>query len=202
MEHAPTQHQEMSHEEAADDRTMFGFWVYLMTDLLMFAVLFAVFAVLRTSTNGGPDATDLFNPGLALVETLLLLTSSFTVGIGMLAAWKKQKKQTLAWFGATFLLGLGFLCIELYEFYELIHEGHTMQSSAFLSSFFTLVSTHGLHIISGLLWMGITLAYVMRRGLTHSNVRKLALISLFWHFLDIVWIFIFTMVYLMPFIGV
>lgn len=202
MEHAPTTHQEISHEAAADDRTMFGFWVYLMTDLLMFAVLFAVFAVLRTSTNGGPDATDLFNPGLALVETLLLLTSSFTVGIGMIAAWKKQKNQTLAWFGATFLLGLGFLCIELYEFYELIHEGHTMQSSAFLSSFFTLVSTHGLHIVSGLLWMGITLAYVMRRGLTHSNVRKLALISLFWHFLDIVWIFIFTMVYLMPFIGV
>lgn len=195
-------HENISHEAAADDRTMFGFWVYLMTDLLMFAVLFAVFAVLRTSTNGGPDATDLFSPGLALVETLLLLTSSFTVGIGLLAAHKKQLRQTLIWFGATFALGVGFLCIELYEFYELIHEGHTMQSSAFLSSFFTLVSTHGLHIISGLLWMGVTLTYVVKRGLTHSNIRKLALISLFWHFLDIVWIFIFTMVYLMPFIGV
>lgn len=203
MESVSTMHnEEMDHEAAADDRTMFGFWVYLMTDLLMFSVLFAVFAVLRTSTNGGPDATDLFNPGLALVETLLLLTSSFTVGIGMIAARAGQLRQALAWFGATFLLGLTFLCIELYEFYELIHEGHTMQSSAFLSSFFVLVSTHGLHIISGLLWLGIIMAYVLKRGLTRSNVRKLALLSLFWHFLDIVWIFIFTIVYLMPFIGV
>lgn len=200
MDHAPVRN-DMNHEAEADDRTMFGFWIYIMTDLLMFAVLFAVFAVLRGSTNGGPSAADLFNPGLALVETLLLLASSFTVGIGMLAAWKRQKSQTLLWFGITFLLGLAFLCIELFEFSELIHDGHTMQSSAFLSAFFVLVGTHGMHIISGLLWMAITLVFVIKRGLNHSNVRKLALLSLFWHFLDIVWIFIFTMVYLMPFIG-
>ncbi len=202
MNHDVTTHNQTTHEEEADDRTMFGFWIYLMTDLLMFAVLFAVFAVLRNSTDGGPGAADLLNPDLALVETLLLLTSSFTVGIGMIAARRKQKDQVMRWFGLTFLLGFAFLGIELYEFYELIHEGHTMQSSAFLSAFFMLLGTHGLHIISGLLWITVILVFVAKRGLTRSNVRKLALLSLFWHFLDIVWIFIFAVVYLMPFIGV
>ena len=191
----------IDHQAEADDRTMFGFWIYIMTDLLMFAVLFAVFAVLRDSTNGGPGVTDLLNPDLALIETLLLLTSSFTVGVGLIAARQKQKTQAMLWFGLTFLLGLAFLCLELFEFYELIHEGHTMQSSAFLSAFFVLLGTHGLHIISGLVWLAIIMVFVARRGLTHSNVRKLALLSLFWHFLDIVWIFIFTVVYLIPFIG-
>lgn len=200
MSHALTPSQ-MSHAEESDDRTMFGFWLYIMTDLLMFAVLFAVFAVLRDSTNKGPGATDLLSMDLALVNTLLLLTSSFTVGIGMLAAWKKNKNQAMAWFGATFLLGLAFVGVELFEFYELVHAGHTMQASAFLSSFFILLGSHGLHIISGLIWVAVTLFYINKRGLTDSNVRKLALISLFWHFLDIVWIFIFSVVYLIPFIG-
>jgi len=191
---------EMTHEEAANDRVMFGFWIYLMTDLLMFAVLFAVFAVLRNATAGGPSAADLFKPQLALAETLILLTSSFTSGIGMIAARRGNKSQVLIWFGVTFLLGLSFLGIELYEFAELIHEGHTWQTSAFLSSFFVLVGTHGLHIISGLLWLGVTLVYVVKRGLNSAMIRKLALLSLFWHFLDIVWIFIFTIVYLMAFI--
>lgn len=201
MDNTTTNHQ-IDHQAEADDRTMFGFWIYLMTDLLMFAILFAVFAVLRNSTDGGPGAIELLNPDLAFVETLLLLTSSFTVGIGMIVARQAQKAQTMVWFGITFLLGLAFLSIELYEFYELVHEGHTMQSNAFLSAFFALLGTHGLHIISGLLWMGIILIFIAKRGLTHSNIRKLALLSLFWHFLDIVWIFIFTIVYLMPFIGV
>ena len=192
----------VDHQAEADDRTMFGFWVYLMTDLLMFAVLFAVFAVLRNSTDGGPGAADLLNPDLAFIETLLLLTSSFTVGVGLIAARQKKKSQALIWFGLTFLLGAAFLAIELFEFYELVHEGYTMQLNAFLSAFFVLLSTHGLHILSGLLWLGIILVFVARRGLTHSNIRKLALLSLFWHFLDIVWIFIFTVVYLIPFSGV
>lgn len=191
---------EMSHEEAANERVMFGFWVYLMTDLLMFAVLFAVYAVLRNATAGGPSGSDLFKPELALAETLILLTSSFTCGIGMIAARRGNKKQVLTWFGITFLLGLAFLSIELYEFAEFIHEGHTWRTSAFLSSFFILVGTHGLHITSGLLWLGTTLTFIVKRGLTSSMVRKLSLLSLFWHFLDIVWIFIFTIVYLMAFI--
>lgn len=188
------------HAKAATDRIMFGFWVYIMTDLLMFAVLFAVYAVLRNNTLGGPTGRDLFSPGLALTETLLLLTSSFTAGVGMVFARRGLKPQTLAWFGLTFLLGAAFLGIELYEFAEFIHEGHTMTVNAFFSSFFVLVGTHGLHIISGLIWLAILLAYVVKRGLTYTNVRKLALLSLFWHFLDVVWIFIFTVVYLMAFV--
>ncbi|MES2971783.1 MAG: cytochrome o ubiquinol oxidase subunit III [Patescibacteria group bacterium] len=193
-----TSHQE-DHEAAANDRVMFGFWVYLMTDLLMFAVLFAVYAVLNGRTFGGESGRELFSLPLALAETLILLTSSFTCGIGMIAARRNNKAQTLMWFGITFALGLAFLSLELKEFAELIHEGHTLRSNAFLSSFFVLVGTHGLHITSGLLWMAITLVYVMKRGLNSHMVRKLAMLSLFWHFLDIVWIFIFTVVYLRAF---
>lgn len=200
MSHQADLTKETHHEAEANDRTMFGFWIYLMTDLLMFAVLFAVFAVLRNNTLGGPTGADLFSPGLALTETLILLTSSFTAGLGMIAARRGLKNQVLAWFGVTLLLGLAFLGIELYEFAEFIHEGHTMRVNAFLSSFFVLVGTHGLHITSGLLWGIITLIFVAKRGLTKGIVRKLALLSLFWHFLDIVWIFIFTVVYLMAFV--
>ena len=188
------------HEEAADDRTMFGFWVYLMTDLLMFAVLFAVYAVLRNNTAGGPSGRDLFSPELALAGTLILLVSSFTVGVAMIAARNGLKNQALTWFGITFLLGLAFLGVEAYEFYEFIHEGHTWRTSAFLSAFFVLVGTHGVHIITVLIWLGTTLVYIVKRGLNKPIVRKLALLSLFWHFLDIVWIFIFTVVYLMAFV--
>lgn len=188
------------HAEAATDRIMFGFWVYLMTDLLMFGVLFAVFAVLRDNTMGGPGGSELFSLPLALTFTLVLLTSSFTAGIGMIYAKRGLKRPTLAWFGLTFLLGLTFLGLELYEFAELIHKGQTLTVNAFLSSFFILVGTHGLHILSGLIWLGVLLVYVAKRGLTYTNVRKLALLSLFWHFLDIVWIFIFTVVYLMAFV--
>lgn len=192
--------KETKHELEANDRVQFGFWVYLMTDLLMFAVLFAVYAVLNGNTAGGPDGKELFSLPLALAETLILLTSSFTAGIGMIAARRGNRNQVLVWFGITFALGLAFLGLEIKEFVEFVHEGHTPQSNAFLSSFFTLVGTHGLHITSGLLWMGVTLAFVVARGLTSSMVRKLTLLSLFWHFLDIVWIFIFTIVYLRAFV--
>lgn len=188
------------HEAEANDRVMFGFWVYLMTDLLMFAVLFAVYAVLHGNTLGGPSGRELFSPSLALAETLILLTSSFTAGLGMIAARRGSKSQVLVWFGITFALGLAFLSLELKEFAEFIHEGHTLSVNAFLSSFFVLVGTHGLHITSGLLWMGTTLVFVVKRGLNTHLVRKLSLLSLFWHFLDIVWIFIFTVVYLMAFV--
>ena len=202
MAHAVTTiDAEHEHEEAeATDRALFGFWVYLMTDLLMFAILFAVYAVLRGATVGGPSDRELFSPQLALAETLILLTSSFTCGIGMIAARLGNKQRVLVWFGITFILGLAFLGLELMEFAEFIHEGHTLRSNAFLSSFFVLVGTHGLHITSGLLWMAIVLRYVWVRGLNPHMMRKLAMLSLFWHFLDIVWIFIFTIVYLMAFV--
>ncbi len=186
----------IDHEAQANDRALFGFWVYLMTDLLMFAVLFAVYAVLHKSTVGGETGRELFSLPLALTNTVILLTSSFTCGIGMIAARRGDKDQVLLWFSITFALGMAFLGLELWEFSELIHEGHTLGTNAFLSSFFVLLGTHGLHIASGLLWMLTTLVFIMKRGLNSHLVRKLAMLSLFWHFLDIVWIFIFTIVYL------
>lgn len=190
---------EKHHQAAADDRVMFGFWVYIMTDLLMFAVLFAVYAVLQGNTVGGPGASELLSLPLALTGTLVLLTSSFTSGIGMIAARNNNKQRVLVWFGITFMLGLIFLGLETYEFAELLHEGHTPGSNAFLSAFFTLLGTHGLHIVSGLIWLGITLLYIDAKGLNAHMVRKLGMLSLYWHFLDIVWIFIFSIVYLRAF---
>jgi cytochrome o ubiquinol oxidase subunit 3 len=171
-----------------------------MTDLLMFAVLFAVYSVLHNNTSGGETGRQLFSLPLALTETIILLTSSFTCGIGMIAARRGNKSQVLLWFGITFALGLAFLSLELKEFSTLIQEGHTLRSNAFMSSFFVLLGTHGLHIASGLLWMGTTMAFIIKRGLNSHMVRKLTMLSLFWHFLDIVWIFIFTIVYLGAFV--
>jgi cytochrome o ubiquinol oxidase subunit 3 len=200
MQENAIQEKELDEEAVVNDRVMFGFWVYLMTDLLMFSVLFAVYAVLHGNTAGGPSDRNLFSLPLALGETLILLTSSFTCGLGMIGARLGRRNQVLVWFGVTFVLGLMFLGLEISEFAKFISEGHTLTGNAFLSSFFTLVGTHGLHIISGLLWMAITLIFVIKRGLNHHMVRKLALLSLFWHFLDIVWIFIFTIVYMRAFV--
>jgi cytochrome o ubiquinol oxidase subunit 3 len=188
--------ESLTKSEHHTDKTPFGFWVYLMTDLIMFAVLFATYAVLRDSTHGGPTAQELFSLPLALSETLILLTSSFTCGLGILAARSGNLRNTLLFFGLTFLLGVAFLFLEIMEFTELIAEGHHWGQSAFLSAFFTLVGTHGLHILSGLLWMTVIFGYLLRRGMTEPIVRKLVLLGVFWHFLDIVWIFIFTVVYL------
>lgn len=188
---------EAEHHAHTDDKTQFGFWAYLMTDLVLFATLFATFAVLHNNTWGGPTAGELFSMPFVLVETMLLLTSSFTVGLAMLAINRGKKTQALVWFVLTFLLGAGFLGMELYEFNHLVHEGLAWHANAFMSSFFTLVGTHGLHITVGLLWMGIMMYKLVRRGITHNTVRRLTLLSLFWHFLDIVWIFIFTFVYVM-----
>ena len=183
--------------QESNEKVNFGFWVYLMTDLIMFAALFAVYAVLRNNTFGGITIRDIFNPPFVLIETLLLLTSSFTSGLGLLFARAGDKNKTIVLFATTFLLGAGFLAMELSEFSRLILDGNSFQRSAFLSSFFTLVGTHGLHITVGLLWMGILIVQILRRGLRKSYIQKLTLLTLFWHFLDIVWIFIFTIVYLM-----
>src|SRR5271170_5469100 len=139
----------------ASSKTLFGFWVYLMTDCILFATLFAAYAVLHDNTFGGPSSRDLFSLPYALTETLILLTSSFTCGMTLLAAQKNAKDSVMAWFGITFLLGICFLGMELSEFIRFVQEGSTWQRSAFLSAFFTLVGTHGLHISVGLLWMGI-----------------------------------------------
>jgi cytochrome o ubiquinol oxidase subunit 3 len=187
---------ELNHDMSSNT-TLFGFWVYIMTDCVLFASLFAAYAVLRNSTFGNASGHDIFNLPFVLTETLILLTSSFTCGLAILAAHRQAKAEVLGWLAATFALGAAFLTMELSEFRHLIADGHSYQASAFLSSFFSLVSTHGLHIFAGLLTLLVVTAFIIRRGLTPEVVRNLTCFSIFWHFLDIVWIFIFTIVYLM-----
>lgn len=183
--------------ESKDATTVFGFWIYIMTDCVLFASLFATYAVLQGNTFGGPSGTGLYSLPYILAETLILLTSSFTCGLAMLALRRKHARKVLFWFGVTFLLGLIFLTLELTDFAHLVNTGNSWQRSGFLSAFFTLVGTHGLHITVGLLWMAVLMAKVWSAGLTRANVRRLTLLSIFWHFLDVIWIFIFTIVYLL-----
>lgn len=178
-------------------KTTFGFWTYLMTDCVLFATLFAVYAVLHNNTFGGPAGKDIFELPFVLAETLILLTSSFTCGLATLAARAQQKTLTLLWLSVTCGLGAVFLGMELSEFAKLYTEGYSWQRSGFLSAFFTLVGTHGLHILSGLIWGSVLAVQVWRIGFSEGVSRRLTLFGMFWHFLDVVWIFIFTMVYLM-----
>jgi cytochrome o ubiquinol oxidase subunit 3 len=177
-------------------KTELGFWLYLMTDVILFASLFATYMILRGATNGGESAGQLLDPKFALIETMILLTSSFTVGVAALGLRFKRRRLALVSLAITLLLGLGFLVLELTEFTQLVQEGNSWRESAFLSSFFTLVGTHGLHITIGLIWGAAMMGYVYKHGSTHDAVRKFTLFTLFWHFLDLVWIFIFTIVYL------
>jgi cytochrome o ubiquinol oxidase subunit 3 len=193
----PLTTREEAIDQAGDSKTLFGFWVYLMTDVVLFASLFATYAVLHNSNFGGPTGNDIFSLPFVLTETLILLSSSYTSGLAMLAARRGDRRQTLIWFALTFLLGAAFLALELSEFSQLVHEGSSWTRSGFLSGFFTLVATHGLHITTGLIWMGAMMVQVFRWGLFPSAVRRLTMLSMFWHFLDIIWIFIFTIVYLM-----
>jgi cytochrome o ubiquinol oxidase subunit 3 len=183
-------------DHAAKDKTIFGFWVYLMTDCLLFGSLFATYAVLHNNTFGGQGGGDLFNMPVALGETLILLTSSFCCGLAMLAVQAGRQRQALLWFGLTAALGLTFLTFEIREFIQLASDGNSWARSGFLSAFFTLVGTHGLHITIGLLWLGVLAWQIIHRGFTTHVVRRLTLFSMFWHFLDVIWIFIFTVVYL------
>ena len=180
-----------------DDRVLLGFWIYLMTDLIMFGVLFATFIVLRDNTFGAISIQEIFNPPFVLVETLILLTSSFVCGLGVLSLHNKNLSRGIFMFLVSVVLGFAFLGMELYEFYELVSEGNVPQASAFLSSFFSLVGMHGIHIAIGSIWFIIMIYQLTKRGLTHSTMRKSVMAGIFWHFLDVVWIFIFTIVYLM-----
>lgn len=180
-----------------NDKAIFGFWVYIMTDCILFATLFATYAVLRNNVAHGPAGHDIFNMPYVLTETLLLLTSSFTCGLMILASRMGKLKQVLLWLGITFALGLAFVTMEITEFTHLVGDGHGWDTSAFLSSFFTLVGTHGLHISVGLLWILVMGAFLLRKGLNQHTTRRLEMFSIFWHFLDVVWVFIFTIVFLM-----
>ena len=188
------------HHHDDTDITVFGFWTYLMSDLILFGTLFIAFAVLSSHVPvGTPTAQDLFGEslGFVLTETFVLLISSVTFGFAVLAAYKKDVAKVLTWLGVTWVFGAIFIGMELYEFNHLVHAGHGPTHSAFLSAFFTLVGTHGIHVTSGLVWMIVLMVQIKKYGLTIPNMRRLACLSLFWHFLDIVWICVFSVVYLM-----
>jgi cytochrome o ubiquinol oxidase subunit 3 len=177
--------------------TSLGFWIYLMSDCLIFAMLFAVFGVLGGNYAAGPAPKDLFDLKLVAVNTSMLLLSSITYGFAMLTMEQNKIGQTQMWLAITGLFGLAFIGIELTEFAHMIHEGATPQRSAFLSSFFTLVGTHGLHVTFGIIWLLTLMFQVGRHGLSVENGRRLMCLSMFWHFLDVIWIGVFTFVYLM-----
>jgi cytochrome o ubiquinol oxidase subunit III len=185
------------HEHPDGGSTMLGFWLYLMSDCLVFAVLFATFGVLGGSFAAGPSPKDLFDLPLVAVNTSMLLLSSITYGFAVLEMQKNRVQPMLIWLVVTGLFGAAFVGIELSEFAHMIREGATPQRSAFLSSFFTLVGTHGLHVTFGIIWMITLIVQVIKFGLIEANKRRLLCLSMFWHFLDVVWIGVFTFVYLM-----
>ncbi|WP_164978515.1 cytochrome o ubiquinol oxidase subunit III [Pseudoxanthomonas composti] len=194
--HHADAHGHHEHHDAGAN-TVFGFWVYLMSDCLIFAGLFATYAVLSGATVDGPTGKEFFDLKFVLVETFLLLLSSLTFGLAVMAANRNSRPALFGWLAVTALFGLGFLAMEVYEFNHLIHEGAGPGRSAYWSAFFGLVGTHGLHVTSGLLWMLVLVIQIARKGLTPTNNTRLMCLSLFWHFLDIIWIGVFTVVYLM-----
>ena len=199
-----TQELQTAHSahQTREAKALFGFWAYIMSDVLLFGAIFATYAVLQGNTFGGPSAKELFSMPFVLIETLVLLTSSFTYGLASLHAHHHAEgrnciPKVVMWLGITFFLGFIFLAMEMFEFAKLLEEGNGWQRSGFLTAFFTLVGTHGLHVTAGLIWMGSVTVQVVKYGITTRTINKIATLGLFWHFLDIVWIFIFTFVYLM-----
>ena len=184
-------------EHHPENGTLLGFWMYLMSDCLLFACLFATYAVLGRNYAGGPSGAELFELPTVALNTAFLLLSSITYGFAMLAAHKDAKSTAILWLGITGIFGLCFLGLEIQEFVHLIHEGAGPQRSGFLTSFFALVGTHGLHVTFGVVWLVTLMFQVGKHGLTTENIRRLTCLSMFWHFLDVVWIGVFTFVYLM-----
>jgi cytochrome o ubiquinol oxidase subunit III len=174
----------------------YGFWLFVLSDMVLFSALFATYASLVHATDGGPTTNQLFDRNLVAIETMALLFSSFVCGLAMITAKRKNMIWTQGWLLLTGLLGLVFLSIELFEFAKMIGEGAGPQRSAFLSSFFTLVGCHGAHVTAGLLWLGTMMAQIWAKGFRQDIVRRLLCFSVFWHALDIIWVAIFTIVYL------
>jgi cytochrome o ubiquinol oxidase subunit III len=175
----------------------YGFWIFILSDIVMFSGLFAAYAVLSGNTAGGPKPVELFNLRNVFIETMCLLLSSYACGLGALSAERRQQGRFLIFAVLTFLLGSAFLIIEASEFAGMVAKGAGPGRSAFLSSFFTLVGTHGVHVTAGLIWLIYLVAQVITKGLRAAVLRRLLCWSLFWHALDIVWIGVFTLVYLM-----
>ena len=184
-------------EHHPEQGTLLGFWLYLMSDCLIFASLFATYAVQGRAYAGGPTGAELFELPLIALNTAFLLVSSITFGFAMISAQAKKLAKAQLWLGITGILGACFLALEIYEFYHLIHQGAGPSRSGFLTAFFSLVGTHGLHVLFGIVWLVVLMFQLAKHGLNVENMRRLSCLSLFWHFLDVVWIFVFTFVYLM-----
>ncbi|MBS0489799.1 MULTISPECIES: cytochrome o ubiquinol oxidase subunit III [unclassified Phenylobacterium] len=189
--------EEDEHHAASGGGTLLGFWIYLMSDALIFATLFATFGVVSGNYAGGPAPREIFELPLVALNTAMLLLSSITFGMGMIDMEAGRTRAVQGWLAVTALFGLAFISIELYEFASLIAEGATPQRSAFLSAFFTLVGTHGLHVTFGLIWIAVMMVQIGQRGLIPENRRRLICLGMFWHLLDVVWIGVFTFVYLL-----
>ncbi|MBD8873291.1 cytochrome o ubiquinol oxidase subunit III [Rhodanobacter sp. DHB23] len=187
----------LCHEEPhAHNGTLLGFWIYLMSDCFIFASLFACYAVLGTSTAGGPTAAEVLDLHGLAVNTALLLVSSVTFGFAMLEMARRKKGAVLLWLAVSGLLAAGFVTLELREFASMIADGAGPGRSAFLSSFFTLVGTHGLHVSVGILWLIVLMVQLGKFGFNEANIRRMQCLSMFWHFLDLVWVGVFSFVYL------
>lgn len=187
----------VTEEEHAHNSTLLGFWIYIMSDTLIFAVLFATFGVLRTRFAGGPTPHEILEIPTVAVNTAMLLISSITCGFAMLQMEKNNKGATLFWLAITGIFGAIFVGLELHEFAGLIAEGAGPQRSAYLSAFFTLVGTHGTHVTVGIIWLVTMMVQVSQKGLIEANKRRLMCFSMFWHFLDVIWIGVFSLVYLL-----
>lgn len=184
------------HSHNTGDTTLFGFWMYMLTDCVLFATLFATYAVISPGTAGGPSGKDIFEVPFIFVETLFLLASSITYSFGSLSISENNARKTIIWLVITFILGACFVGMEVWEFHHLIMMGYGPDRSGFLSAFFALVGTHGLHVSIGLIWMAVMVIHVMKTGLSDKNRVRLQCLALFWHFLDVIWICVFSIVYL------
>ena len=193
---APVFHLTEEHDHDGGS-TVIGFWMFLMSDVLLFAGLFAIYAWLGGHYAGGPSPSDLFRLPLVAANTAIMLLSSFTCGLGMLETGKGQAGAALKWFGVTALLGICFLYNQITEYEHLQQAGATYQTSAFLSSFITLIITHSVHVIAGVVWVGVLALQVLQHGLIEANRRRVLCFSMFWNFLDITWVCVFVFVYLM-----
>lgn len=173
-----------------------GFWIFIGAEIMLFATLFTAYFTLENRTGNGPTGAEIFEITPVLIETILLLSSSFTIGLAIHAMRLNKKKAMMGFFIVTLILGLAFLGVEIYEFTHYVHVGAGLQVSAFTAALLTTLGTHGLHVTLGLFWGLFILLQIKKRGLTPETANKSFIFSLYWHFLDIIWIFIFSFIYL------
>ena len=185
-----------SHRTEENNLKILGFWIFIGAEIMLFATLFTAYFTLENRTGNGPTGAEIFEITPVLIETILLLTSSFTIGLGIHAMRLNKKKATMGFFIVTLLLGTAFLGVEIYEFTHYVHVGAGLQTSAFTAALLTTLGTHGLHVTLGLFWGLSILIQIKKRGLTPETANKSFIFSLYWHFLDIIWIFIFSFIYL------